>query len=103
MPSLPQGQDYYDLYSFLEAWEERYGELSPSQQNRFLHDPLLISILLSHKYSVEASLDKFKTFKEIDEDLSFKLNTMNDYVELYDPTVEDLTPWATTFRDLGLE
>ena len=103
MPSLPQGQDYYDLYSFLDAWEERYGELSSSQQFRFFSDPLLISILLHHKYSVEASLDKFKTFKEIDEDLAFKLNTMNDYVELHDPTMEDLTPWATTFHDLGLE
>ncbi len=105
MPSLPQGQDYYDLYSFLEAWEERYGELSPSQQNRFLHDPLLISILLSHKYSVEASLDKFKTFKEIDEDLSFKLNTMNDYVEITseDLGMEEPEPWATTLGELGLE
>ena len=103
MPSLPQGQDYYDLYSFLDAWEERYGKLSSSQRFRFFSDPLLISILLSHKYSVEASLDKFKTFKEIEEDLAFKLNTMNDYVELYDPTTEEPAPWATSFRDLGLE
>ena len=90
MPSLPQGQDYYDLFSFLDAWEERYGELSSEQQSRFLHDSRLISILLHHKYSVEASLDEYKTFNEIIEDLTFKLNLKNDYVEI--------TP-----QDLGME
>jgi hypothetical protein len=90
MPSLPQGQDYYDLFSFLDAWEERYGELSSEQQGRFLQDSRLLEILLHHKYSVEASLDEYKTFNEIIEDLTFKLNLKNDYVEI--------TP-----QDLGME
>ena len=87
MPALPQGQDYYDPYSFLYAWEERYGELTASQHSRFLLDPRLLEILTSHKYAVEASLDKFKTFDEIIENLRFKLNEFNEYVEI---TPEDL-------------
>ncbi len=44
-------------------------------------------------------------FSPIRTDLSFKLNTMNDYVEI---TAEDLgmeepEPWATTLGELGLE
>ena len=105
MPALPQGQDYYDPFSFLYAWEERYGELTASQHTRFLLDPRLLEILTSHKYAVEASLDKFKTFDEIINDLAFKMNLFNNYVEI---TAEDLgmeepEPWATTLGELGLE
>ena len=100
MSSLPQGQDYFDLWSFLHAWEERYGELTTEQNSRFLSDPRLLEILLSHKYAVEASLDQFKTFDGIIEDLRFKQNTFNDYVEI---TPDDLgmkdfvvaEPWDT--------
>jgi hypothetical protein len=87
MPSLPQGQNYYDPYSFLEAWIERHGFLTDLEQARFLRDPRLLEILTHHKYSVEASLDEFKYFDQIIEDLNLKLSLNYDHVEI---TPEDL-------------
>lgn len=82
MSSLPQGQDYYDPWSFLHAWEERYGILTSEQHSRFLSDPRLLEILTSHKYSVEASLDLFKTFDDIIENLYIKSNESREYFEI---------------------
>jgi hypothetical protein len=105
MSSLPQGQDYYDLYSFRSAWEERYGELTSEQSSRFMRDPRLLTILLFHKYSVEATLDEFKNFDDIIKNLSDKLNSQSDYVEITseDLGMSDPEPWATTLGELGLE
>lgn len=105
MTPLPQGQDFYDPWSFLSEWQTKYGELTVQQKRRFLKDPRLIEILLFHKYSVEASLDEFKTFDEILNDLHFKANYENSYVEITAESLgmEDPEPWATTLGDLGLE
>ena len=107
MPSLPQGQDYYDLFSFLRAWQERHGKLTSEQQLRFLRDPRLLEILTSHKYSVEASLDIFKNFDEIISDLRHKTNAQFGYVEVTSEDLgmsdSDFDPWATTLEELGLE
>lgn len=105
MPNLPQGQNYYDLYSFLDAWEERYGKLSPEQSVRFLRDPRLVDIVLHHKYSVEASLDEFKTFDDILNDLRLKADFNTEFVEISpeDLGMADPVPWATSLEDLGLE
>jgi hypothetical protein len=104
---LPQGQNYFDLYSFLEAWEERYGALTSKQSGRFLSDSRLLTILMYHKYSVEASLDNFKTFDEIISDLELKSlsGSSAEYVEITPESLgmEDPEPWATTLGELGLE
>jgi hypothetical protein len=99
---------FFDLWSFLHAWESRWQPLNDFQRSRFLSEAKLLAILIHPRLEVQDSLNRFRSFEEIVADLQTKSRSaeFNDGFEITASDVgmaEPDPPWFTSWEDLGLE